>query len=372
MSERKRTDSAVGSSNHHHSSRAPRGRRHHSHHSGIKHRIKRWYRKHRWVPLALAIMLVLIVGAGFWMLSNKRSQDGMHVVMGNQVDVGSGYRDIEYKGKHYRYNNRITSILYAGVDSDSPLVKLGSYTAAPRADSISLVVMDELHQRITIIALSRDTITDIRKYTLDGYSRGFYKDHLGYAYTYGDGEKASCRNLCEAVSKLLFDIPISGYVISNRASLPLLGDAIGPVEVTVPNDDLAEYGLFEGETTVIDAQNLEAFVRSRDTAEDLSNVGRMARQQAYIEGAIGKIMDLLEADASHVWSIVEQAEDSVVTNITRSRYLDLTRVLKKTAYSPGSYYIPEGEQVVGERYDEFYPDPEALQQEVIDLFYIER
>lgn len=335
------------------------------------HRIKRWMRRHKWAGLAAAILLIAVIAGSILLRMDMKRQEGYQVQAANAVDVAGGYRTITYQGKTYRYNNRITTILYAGVDSDGALKTSSKYTMAPRADSISLVVLDELHRKMTIIALSRDTMTDIRKYTLNGKNRGLFTDHLGYAYTFGDGGKASCKALCEAVSNLLFGIPINGYVVSNRASLQMIGDAIGPVEVTVPNDDLLAMGYRMGDTIKIDGSNLEAFVRSRDTAVDLSNVGRMQRQQAYIDGAVSHIVSLLTGDPYTAWDMVERAEESVQTNITRSRYLDLTKVLKNTGYSSGQYYIPEGENVVGEDHDEFYPDQSLLMEKVIELFYLE-
>ena len=81
---------------------------------------------------------------------------------------------------------------------------------------------------------------------------------------------------------------------------------------------------------------------------------------------------LLDQDPSGFWRRVEQAEDSLQTNITRSRYLDLTRALLKTTYEASDYYIPEGEQVAAVDHDEFYPDERALRERIIRIFYTER
>lgn len=355
-------------------SRTDEGHRHHHrrHKHGFKYRLKRWIMNHKSACVAIFLLVVVLVGGGFWMYRNKRSQDGLQVRSANPVDVGSGYRQIEYEGKHYRFNNRVTTILYAGIDSEGEIETKTAYAGAPRADSISLVVMDELNARITIIAFNRDTMTDIHKYTVDGKDRGAFTDHLAFAYTYGDGGTVSCRNLCRAVSDLLYGIPINGYVISNRTSLPMLGEAIGPVQVVVPNGDLEDEGFIEGETVTIDSDNLMTFVRTRDIGVDLSNVTRMERQQAYINAAIDKIVDLLTNDTNTAWRFIEDAETCVLTDITRNRYLDLTKVLKNTHYTADNYYTPEGIQVVGARHDEFYPDRDALYEKVLELFYLER
>ena len=331
------------------------------------------WRNKRLIPLAV-LVVAIVAGAAFWVISLQQNQEQYQVAAQHQVNVGSGYRDISYQGKQYRYNSRITAILYAGVDSDGPLKQSARFTTAPRADSISLIVLDEFHHKMTVIALSRDTMTKIRRYTLNGRNRGMFTDHLGYAYTYGNGGAISCQNLCEAVSELLYGVPVNEYIVTNRSSLSLLGEIIGPVELTVPNDDLAKLdaAYSAGRQVTIDGSNLETFVRSRDTTEDLSNVGRMQRQQAYINGAVERIRKLLKNSPNDAWSKVESAEEFMQTNITRSRYLDLIRVLNNTAYDEKNYYMPEGSQVVGADHDEFYPDQEALLSKVIEIFYLEK
>ena len=338
----------------------------------LKHNIKRTLLRHRWLVPAILIAVFVLAGTSLWMVRSVRSQTGLRVTAGAQFNAGSGYRDVVYQGKKYRYNNRITTILYAGVDSDGALIPNKEYTSAPRADSISLVALDELNGRMTIIALNRDTMTGIHKYTLDGKDRGLFKDHLGYAYTYGEGGEVSCRNLCQSVSNLLYGIPVNEYVVTNRASIPTIAELVGDVTVVVPNDDLADEGFRAGETAVIDGDNLETFVRSRDTAEDLSNVGRMERQRAYINAAAEQIRVMLTERTTEVWDRLEQAEESVQTNITRSRYLALARAVRNTSYGDDDYYQPEGTQVVGKRHDEFHPDQDVLLQKVIDIFYIEK
>ena len=337
----------------------------------LKHRLKRLLLRRRYIFVAFAIILFAAVIGYLFIRWDMARQASYQIDAGELIEVGVDYRNIVYEGKTYRYNNRVTAILYAGLDSEEPIVPSARYTAAPRADSISLVIMDELNKRTTIIALNRDTMTAIRKYTVNGYDRGQSVDHLCYAYTYGNGGKVSARNLCEAVSNLMFGIPISGYVISNRAWLDDIADAIGPLEVIVPNNELEELGFNAGETAIIDSSNLEAFIRSRDTSEHFTNAGRMERQQTYINGAMDRIVTLLTEHPSSAWETLEQAEDSVLTNITRSRYLDLIKVLKNTSYSDSSYYILEGEYSATAQYDEFHPDMEKLQAKVIELFYIE-
>lgn len=345
--------------------------RHRHHRSGHYSRV---LRRKKWIIPCVIVAIVAIAGAGFWLYRMHQKQQAYNLKSAAMVNVGSGYRDINYNGKHYRYNNRITTILYAGVDSQDPLGEVVSYTSAPRADSISLIVIDTQNKKMSIIAINRDTMTKIRKFTLNGNDRGFFRDHIGYAYTYGNGGTISCINLAEAVSILLYGIPVDEYMITNTASLSALADIVGPVTVTVPNDDLAgrDAVYAKGAQVVIDSSNLEFFIRARDTDVDLSNVGRMERQKAYIEAAITSLREKTKKNPSGVWSDFEKIDQAMQTSITRNKYLDLLKDMNEVSFEDADYYMPEGEQVVAEDHDEFYPDEEDLLKNVIDIFYIEK
>ena len=212
----------------------------------------------KWIVPSVLLVIAVLGAGGLWLAHKASEEAALQSISGDRINVGTGYRDVTYKGKQYRYNTRITSVLYAGVDSDGEMLINSRYTDAPRADSISLIVMDEFHHKLTVIALNRNTVAKIHKFTLNGRDRGKFNDLLCYAYTYGEGGEVSCRNLCEAVSEMLYGIPVNDYVVSNRSSLPVFGEIVGPVEVTVPNDDLVElYPIFAaGAKVTIDQSNL--------------------------------------------------------------------------------------------------------------------
>ena len=352
------------------------GHSHHHHRKGpirvLKHNIKKQLRKHTWLGPTVIVAVIILIAVGFWMFHTVQTTRGKRLTAGNQVNVGSSYRDIVYKGKEYRYNSLITTVLYAGLDSKGELKPHNLYGMASPADSISLIVMDEFNKKMTIIAINRNTIARYNKYTIGGTPRGTFKDQLCLAYSYGEGGVISCQNLVGAVSDLMYGIPIKQYVISNLSSLPEIAKAIGDVTVTVPNNDLADRGYIEGNTAVINADNLEMFVRSRDIGVDFSVLGRMERQRAYINAATGKLMDLFKNKTSEMWRLLESLEYCVQTNITRSQYIDLTNALAKTAYNEQDYYSPEGKMVIGSKYEEFYTDEEKLLEKIIDIFYVEK
>lgn len=147
------------------------------------------------IIISLVICLAVALFAAVFIHMEQTKQKSMQITAGNTHNVGNSYRNIVYKGQEYQYNNRITNILYAGVDSTGKLEASSQYGNKARADSIALVVMDEKNRRMTILSINRDTMTDIRRYTMNGNDKGLYTTHIGYAYSYGDGGKVSCESL---------------------------------------------------------------------------------------------------------------------------------------------------------------------------------
>ena len=348
-------------------------RKHHHRHSRM-YRIRRWLRHNKkyavFVGLTAAAVMIC---AGLWVRQSLIRQNSRHITAGNSVDMGSGYRHITYNGKEYQYNSLITTVLYAGVDSEGKLEAMGSYTDAPRADSINLVILNKKDKKMTIMPLNRDTMTEIRRYTASGKDRGTYTSHLGLAYAYGDGGKVSCESLREAVSNLLGGIPITEYVVTNRSSMPYINQLVGGVTVTVPNDDLAEeYPEFKkGASVTLDDSNIETYLRKRDTEEDFSNEGRMERQRSYMSAYVEQFKAVLEADTSGTWNRIEKMNEYIQTSITKNKYIGLANLLNTVDFDESNFCRIEGQDSQGELHDEFYVDEDALRKTVIELFYEE-
>ena len=349
------------------------GKGHHHHHHSIWYRMRRWMRHNKKFAAAAALLCIVVLSAGgFFLLHSRREQSRLHVTAGNSVDMKGGYRTITWKDKEYQYNSLITTILYAGLDSTDPLKASETYSNKARADSISVVILDKKKKKMSILALNRDTMTEIRRYTRTGEDMGTYVSHLGYAYSYGDGGEVSCEDLKEAVEKLL-GISIDEYAVTNQSSITSLNDLVGGVTVTVPNDDLAAMypELKKGAVVTLDDSNVKDFLQHRDTAADFSNEGRIERQQAYVTAYVDQLKNRLASEPDQLWQEIGQMNDYLQTSITKNKYLSLARLLEKVSFTDADYYRPTGKDSAGELHDEFYVDEDALKQLVIDLFYEE-
>ena len=263
--------------------------------------------------------------------------------------------------------------MYAGLDSFDELKQTATYGDKARADSIMLIVLDEVSKKMSVVAINRDTMTEVHRFSRKGDDLGVYVTHLGYAYTNGDGGEASCENLKTAVSTLFNNLPIDGYMVSNQTSIVMINDLVGGVTVTVPNDDLAaKYPeLTTGNVVTLDESNVRAYVQQRDTAVDFSNEGRIERQKSFVLSFMDEFGTMVKEDASSVWDSLEACSDWMQTDITKNKYLSLADAFSNTNLTPDSYYILEGEDQLGELHDEFYYDEDALQELIIKLFYRE-
>lgn len=344
-------------------------RRHKRHH----HRKSRQQRKKQKMLILGLAAAVVFVGLAAVVVNKLKEQKNYHVTGANSVDVGAGYRYTEYNGKKYQYNNRVTTLLYAGLDSFDELKQTATYGDKARADSIMLIVLDEASKKMSVVAINRDTMTEVHRFSRNGGDLGTYVTHLGYAYANGDGGTASCENLKTAVSTLFNNLPIDGYMVSNQTSIVMINDLVGGVTVTVPNNDLAtKYPeLTEGNIVTLDESNVRAYVQQRDTAVDFSNEGRIERQKSFVLSFMDEFGAMVKEDASSVWDSLEACSDWMQTDITKNKYLSLADAFSQTNLAPDSYYILEGEDQLGELHDEFYYDEDALQELIIKLFYRE-
>ena len=118
--------------------------RHHRHHHSVWYRMRRWVRHNKKLAAGSAVIVAAaVLGGGTYLHSSLQAQQKLHVTSGNSVDMKNGYRTRTYDGKEYQYNSLITTILYAGIDSEGTMEATTTYSNKARADSIALVILDK-------------------------------------------------------------------------------------------------------------------------------------------------------------------------------------------------------------------------------------
>lgn len=103
---------------------------------------------------------------------------------------------------------------------------------AGQADALFLLVLDTKTGKSRLIAISRDTMTDVNVYSTLEILSEREKLQLCLAYTYGDGKEKSCENTVRAVSRLFYGMPVAAYAALDLDAIAVLTDAVGGVEVT--------------------------------------------------------------------------------------------------------------------------------------------
>lgn len=310
--------------------------------------------------LAIAIVGLLVYGL---FLKDDEVPEAHYVVSSDEEDV------VLWNGQEYTYNDHLSNYVFIGVDEyelkdgDSDDMQAGS------SDSLFLLSYDRVTKDMTIVSIPRDTMTDIEVFLKDGTSAGISRNHISLSYSYGDGKHKSCQMTEDAVSNLFYGLPITGYCAMSMSGLAVIPDAIGSFEVVVPNDSLSgRYeGYEKGSTVTITSENSELFVRSRDIGEEHSAIYRQERQEAYLDAAFAQVETQYEKSPEIVTELYEALSSYLVTNMGNDLFVELM----DSAYSGAEVTtctVP-GESVVGEQYDEYHVDDDALYEMVIETFY---
>lgn len=276
-----------------------------------------------------------------------------------------------YNGAWYA-RKELETVLVMGVDkyADDAAEEDG-YTNQEQADFLLLLVLDRNAGVCTALPLNRDTMTEITALGLAGERTGTFTGQLALAHTYGSGGLDSARNEGRAVSALLYGTEIDHVMAFTMDAVPVLTDAVGGVPVLVEDDFSAMTDqLPMGQEVTLRGELALTFVRGRGSmGGEKTNLNRMARQNAYLQGLYRRLQDTVQ-DEGFLTQLLLELSPYLDTDCTAAQLNDLyqTVVQDKLAVLDA----PAGEAVVGDEFMEFHVDEDALQQTVIELFYERR
>ena len=304
-------------------------------------------------------------------------------VMAYRMDAG--YRDkgtaaepitesrwkVEYNGKSHKVESFVETYLLVGTDnadSGSSDLKIKRFYNYTQADFIVLLAVDEEQGKITAIQINRDTMTDVPWLDVLGQSGRTKFRQIALAYNSGSGGTDSLQNTANAVSRLLFGLPVDHSVAFTMAGINTLNDLVGGVTVQI-EDDLTpvDSTLKKGSTVTLQGQQAEHFLRARMALRDDTNLARMRRHREYIDGFIKSAKNAMDADPEMFVRAADALSPYMVTEMTTDDLLHLCDRIQK--YGIDSIKTADGELKMGEYY-EFYPDMESLWSIVREVFHI--
>lgn len=329
------------------------------------------WKKQRGILIGCCIMLfvvVLVVIAGK-LLSDKRQHDAIvqaQVEAAEPSSSSDSKRKVLYDGKTYEYNQKLTNILFLGVDKKSEVELQDTPGTAGQADCIMLLTLNEETQVCDVLQISRDTMTEVDIYDMNGEYYTSVDAQIATQYAYGNGEKSSCWAMNKTVSELLNDLPIDAYISMNIEAISTITDAIGGVTITIPEDYTGIDSAFvKGSTVTLTGEMAEKYVRYRDTEVSGSNEGRMKRQVEYITALLTAVKNLVGKGESYYNRFSSYLIPYMVTDMDARQIDDFTQYIFKPE---DTKYLP-GEMKEGQEHDEFYVNKEELQKQLIETFY---
>ena len=318
----------------------------------------------------IVIILVALLGIGYflWQQTQGVMKTGTSEEQSETASTAADQNTVEYEGNTYKYNDHLSNYLFMGIDSTEEVSEMESQQDAGQADSIYVVSLDRATEQVQVLSIPRDTITEIEVFNPSGTSLGMTDNHINLQYAYGDGKEESCELMKTAVSKLLHDLPIQGYYSMNISGISEIGKLVGDVEIVVPDDSLEEYDHYfkEGATVVINGDNVEEFLRYRDSGKSQSALVRQQRQKTYLKALVPKLQEKTQTNSSFVGDLLDDIQPYTVTNMGNDVFVKLLNAAGNSTLETQT--VP-GEGVEGQYYDEYHVDDDALYKLILSMFY---
>ena len=232
-----------------------------------------------------------------------------------------------------------------------------------------LLVVDSLNQKLQVISINRNTMTDIKLCDQEGYSMGTIQGQICLQHAFGDAKRISCQRSVDAVADLFGNIPISGYLAMNMGAIPTMNDAVGGVKVKVlQNISYQDHNvkLHKGDKVTLNGQEAYYYLRGRDVRKYDSASDRLRREEQYIVAYMDRLKALTADDPSIVMGVYNSIEDYLVTSVDFS---SLINELMSYDFNDDDMYTVPGKTVQGDEYEEYHVDEDAMQDMIMSVFY---
>jgi LCP family protein required for cell wall assembly len=275
---------------------------------------------------------------------------------------------IRYNGKIYDFNENILTFLFMGIDAKGELSDRQKGLKAGQADALFLGILNPNTKQIIVIGIDRNTMTTYNMYDENGQHIGQQYGQITLAHANGDGKKLSAESTVQAVSQLLFDIPIHGYCALNIEAVPALNDAVGGVEVTAL-DDIPRANIEKGMQIHLMDEQAYNYVQYRDTTVEESARGRLERQKQYLTAYIAQAKKSFKSNPTLPVQLYREVTPYLITDITLDELVYLAGDAAGYSFSNNDIHIIPGNTDISGQYDEFYPDEEAMKRLIIDVYY---
>lgn len=278
-----------------------------------------------------------------------------------------------YKSKAYDFNEDIMTFLVMGIDQRSETVREQTEGfGGGSADAIFLLVLNPHSKKMQIIAIDRNTMTDVDIYDYYGTYLETIQTQICVQHDYGDGTVKSAQYMEKAVSNFMYGLPINGYCAINMSAIAKINDAVGGVDVEVLEDlTKRDRTLVKGETVHLEGKHAFVYLQWRDTSVFGSAEGRLERQKQYLCALSEKVKSRFKEDVTFPVTMYRELGPYMTTDLNAEKVIYLADLAAGFDLSAADITKIKGETVMGEKYEEFYVDEDALYELILDTFYEE-
>ncbi len=292
----------------------------HSHRKRKKKKMKTW-KKVVLIIVSVLLAIVIALGTTFLILRaighGELFGDDVDVSLPDnvnaQVDNDSDY--IYYKGHTYKYNRDITNLLFMGVDKRS-LDGTNEQGTGGQSDVVVMMALDMKNNKLSMVAVPRDTMTEVALYTPSGSYTGMKTAQVCTAYAYGDGKETSCDNTVASVRRIFYNVPVKTYFSLDLDGISAVNDSVGGVDVVSP-ETISEFN--EGESYHLVGMAAEHFVRARDQVKIDASLLRLERQKVYAKSFMNTMMKSIKSDVTSAVRVFNESSPYSCTNLNASR-----------------------------------------------------
>lgn len=342
-------------------------KRKHSHHTK-RHRMKRWKKVLLSIGCVFLSIILLVVGTLTYLFFKGSGEllDGNYTITAPEgVETQNDGEFVVYKGKTYKLNKNITNILFMGVDKRE-LEETEVQGTGGQADVIVLLAVDTKTGTISMINISRDTMTDVTVYSANGGYIGSENQQICLSYAYGDGKETSCENTVNSVKRLFYNIPIKSYLALDLDGIAAVNDSIGGVDVTSPE---TIDSFVKGQNYHLEGKLAESFVRSRNHESAEANTLRMQRQQLYVTQFMDKVISATKEKITTPVDLFNASSPYTCTNLNPSKVLYLAQsIVLSNGLSVEMSTVP-GDAKMGTTYAEYYVNESRFYELFLSVFY---
>ncbi|WP_165061544.1 LCP family protein [Adlercreutzia sp. ZJ154] len=282
----------------------------------------------------------------------------------NAVSYDNG-QTVEYNGVTYKRKNDMTSILLLGHDGRDGKNLNG------QTDLIMVLAIDTNSGKMDIISVPRDTMVDIqRNYNKSDEYADTVRMQIATAFAYGSDFEHSAENVCNTVSSLIYNIPMSYYYVLNVNGVAPLTDAVGGVEVQALMD-VPPAGIKEGQTYNLTGKKAYYYVQYRNTGISNSAVGRLDRQKQFLNAYAKKAFDQAKGNVGVLVDVFNTVSEYSTTNIGIPEFTYLASTFLNHGIDDFEITTLEGERSYNSStgYEEVELNRDSVYQTVLDVYY---